>query len=95
MSSSPSDTKLTGEERQKIAGKLLSLMELWEPGTMLKDVMMVPHPNLCNSDTFWPVSPNNLQLERPSLATFVTNRSFLLWEVNTQPQNRFHCTNYS
>ena len=72
------DTKLTGEERQKIAGRLLSLLELWEPGTMLKDVMTVPHPNFCNSDTFWPVSPNNLQLERPSLTTFVTTRSFLL-----------------
>ena len=29
------DTKLTGEERQKIASRLLSLLELWEPGTML------------------------------------------------------------
>jgi hypothetical protein len=53
-------------------------MELWEPGTMLIDVMTVPHPNFCASDMFWPASPNGLQLERPSLTNFFTTRSFLL-----------------
>ena len=37
----------------------------------------LPHPNFCTSDMFWLASPN-------SLATFVTTRSFLLWEVTSK-----------
>ena len=75
------DPRLSSEERQEIATKLLSLLDDWEPGEMLIDAMTVPHPNFCTSDTFWPVSKSGLQLERPSIATFITTRSFLLWEV--------------
>ena len=78
------DTRLYTEERQEIATKLHSLMEQWEPREMLIDGMTVPHPHFCTSDNFWPVSlsRSGLQLERPSIATFITTRSFLLWEVN-------------
>ena len=50
---------------------------------MLIDTMTSPHTNFCTSDTFWPVSPSGLQLQQPSIATFITTRFFLLWEVNT------------
>ena len=75
------DPRLSSEERQEIAAKLLSLLDEWEPGEMLIDTMTVPHPNFCTSDTLWPVSDSGLQLERPSIATSITTRSFLLWEV--------------
>ena len=58
-------------------------MEQWELGEMLIDGVRVPHSNFCTSDTFWPVSSLGLQLERPSLTTFITTRSFLVWKVRS------------
>ena len=77
------DLQLSIQERQEMATQLFTLLEQWEPGEMLIDAMRVPHPNFCISDTFWPVSSSGLQLERPSLASFITTRSFLLWEVTS------------
>ena len=71
---------LSIKERQEIGTKLLSLLK-WEPREMLVDTMTVPHPNFCTSETFWPVLPSGLQLKWPRISTFITTKSFLLWEV--------------
>ena len=49
-------SRLSDEERQAIANKVLSLLEQWEPSEMLIDTMTVPHPNFCTSDAFWPAA---------------------------------------
>ena len=62
------DSRLSDEERQAIANKVLSLLEQRKPSKMLIDTMTVPHPNFCTSDTFWPAAGSaqhcNLHLQQ-------------------------------
>ena len=63
-------------EREAMARKLYSCREGWQPGQRPIYPIQVPGPNFTSGETWWPGG------QRPSLSSFITERSYLLWEVH-------------
>ena len=63
-------------EREAMAKKLYSFRDGWQPGQRPIYPIQVPGPNFTNGEAWWPDG------RRPSLSSFITERSYLLWEVN-------------
>ena len=63
-------------EREEMARKLYSFRDGWQPGQRPIYPIQVPGPNFTNGQAWWPDG------QRPSLSSFITERSYLLWEVN-------------
>jgi len=70
------------EERQALANELYSCKEDWVPGELPIAAMATPGPNFPTNDLFWHRG------EPPSLVTFITFRSFLLWEVMSHDHSK-------
>lgn len=73
------DDLLPTGEREAMAKKLFSYRQQFIPGERLIHQLSVPGPYFCTGDAFWLDG-------RPSLATFVNGRSFLLWELLNHSQ---------
>ena len=62
------------QSRKNMAVALRSWLPGWEPGNFLVNSYYVPGPDFCNGETYW-------ENGRPSLATFTSRHSFLLFEL--------------
>ena len=50
--------------------------ERWQPGQRPIYPVQVPGPNFTNGEAWWPGG------QRPALSSFITEQSYLLWEVH-------------
>ena len=62
------------QSRKDMAVALKSWLPSWEPGNFLVNSYYVPGPDFCDGDAYW-------ENGRPSLATFTSRHSFLLFEL--------------
>ena len=62
------------QSRRDMAVALRSWLPSWEPGNFLVNSYYVPGPDFCNGETYW-------ENGNPSLATFTSRHSFLLFEL--------------
>lgn len=62
-------------DREAMARKLFTFRDGWQPGQRPIYPVQVPGPNFTNGEAWWPGG------QRPALSNFITERSYLLWEV--------------